>query len=296
MSTQSPPAAEPARPVNAVRLINLGLLVAAVLLTAFVIVPQWRSVRFRFTGQAVVDGSTFYLQPGDNYLTPMVVRFGEYEPAETQLVRQILKEGDTFLDVGANVGWFTVHGSKLVGTTGRVVAFEPEPSNLGFLRKNVQANGLKNVTVEEVALSNAAGSFKLYLEKANLGMHSLVLEHGGKHFIEVPTVRLDDHWKGKGEIKLVKIDTEGAEGMILDGMRETLKAQKGMELVVEFAPERLVKSGYDPDKVLQDLYALGYKASLIDEPGRKVVFLGTPTVKELNLSEEGPATSLHFKK
>lgn len=297
MSTQTPETTgTPPGRMHPVRMINLALLVGVAALVLFVIVPNWRRYAFRLTGKVTVDGSTFYLQPTDNFLTPLVLNTGEYEPTETRLVRETLKEGDVFIDVGANVGWYTVFAARAVGPSGQVVAFEPEPSNLDLLNRNVRLNRLTNVVVEGKGLSNAAGSFKLFLERGNLGMHSLVVEHEGRQYIDVETVRFDDYWKGKGAIKLIKIDTEGAEGMILDGMRETLK-QQGLELIVEFAPDRLQKSGYDPDKLLDDLYRLGYKASYLDEsPAKRVVYLGTPRVKDLDLSKEYPVVNLYFKR
>src|SRR5262245_36198270 len=138
MSTQAPPADDRARKFNPVRLVSLGLLLVAVGIVAFAAVTNGKMLWFRLTGQVTVDGSTFYLQPGDNYLTQLVVHSGEYEPTETQLVRQVLKEGDVFIDVGANIGWFTVHAAKLVGEKGQVIAFEPEPSNLAMLERNVR--------------------------------------------------------------------------------------------------------------------------------------------------------------
>jgi FkbM family methyltransferase len=296
MSTEAPPTSKPARGVHPVRLMTIALLLCATALATYGIARDCRRIRLRVTGQVDAQGSTFYLHPGDNYLTQLILNTGEYEPEETRLVRRILKDGDVFLDVGANIGWYSVHASKLVGEKGQVIAFEPEPRNLDMLKRNVRANGLKNVVVEGVALSNAEGSFKLYLEAGNLGMHSLVEEHGGKSFVNVKTVRLDDYWKDRGDIKLVKIDTEGAEGMILDGMRETLAKQKGLELIVEFAPRRLEKSGYDPDKVLGDLYKLGYKASQIDEEEGRVVFLGTPLTKDIKMNEADPVTNLYLKR
>jgi FkbM family methyltransferase len=277
-------------------MINLALLVGVAALVLFVIVPNWRRYAFRLTGKVTVDGSTFYLQPTDNFLTPLVLNTGEYEPTETRLVRETLKEGDVFIDVGANVGWYTVFAARAVGPSGQVVAFEPEPSNLDLLNRNVRLNRLTNVVVEGKGLSNAAGSFKLFLERGNLGMHSLVVEHEGRQYIDVETVRFDDYWKGQGDIKLVKIDTEGAEAMILEGMGETLRRHKGLELIVEFAPERWRKSGYDPDKVLEGLYQLGFKASVIDEDARRVVPLGTPLAKEFPFARNQPYCNLHLKR
>lgn len=298
MATEAPAAGSATRRPSPLRQItSIGLLLGLIAAGAFLLVTDWRRLRFRATGSVVVDGSTFYLQPNDNYLTQLVLREGTYEPTETRLVREVLKEGDVFLDVGANVGWYTVHAARRVGPSGKVIAFEPEPSNLAMLRRNVEVNGLSNVVVEGVALSSAEGSFKLYLEKGNLGMHSLVLEHeGGQHYVNVQTVRLDDYWKGKGAIKLVKLDTEGAEGMILAGMRETLRRHGRLELIVEYAPQRLKKSGYDPDKVLGELYELGYKASLIDESAGRVVPLGAPRAKDVPLHPANPVTNLYFKR
>jgi FkbM family methyltransferase len=286
----------PSRRFHPVRLVIIGSLLALILLSVFVIIPDWRKIHYRLTGRVNVDGATFHLQPGDNYLTQWILNDGEYEPTETKLTRSILKEGDVFVDVGANIGWYTVHAGKAVGKTGKVIAFEPEPGNLSLLRKNIEANGLTQAEADGRALSKEPGSFKLFLEKDNLGMHSLVMEHGGQRYIDVETMRFDDYWNDRGPIRLVKIDTEGAEGLILEGMAETLKRQKNMDLIIEFAPYRLVKSGYDPEKILANFYALGYKAAMIDEEKRQVVELGTPTVRELNLPKDDSVTNLHFHK
>jgi len=297
ISPSKPDAApQPARRSRPMRTLNLLLLVVALGLGTWYTVTNWRQIKFRATHTATADGSTFHLHDGDNYLTQLIVANGEYEPTETRLMKQILKPGDVFIDVGANIGWYSVHAAKIVGPNGKVVAFEPEPNNLALLHRNVQVNGLSNVIVDSRALSKEAGSFKLYLEKNNLGMHSLVVEHDGKQYIDVQTMRFDDYWKNQGEIKLVKIDTEGAEGMILEGMRDTLKSQKNLEIIMEFAPERLIKSGYDPDTLLKELYALGYKASIIDEVKDEVIPLGTPTTADLKLPRDDSVTNLYLKR
>jgi FkbM family methyltransferase len=292
VSQRTPTAERPWR----IRAVHVALLVCLPALATVPVVQNWRPIRFWATGRVSAEGATFYLQPDDKYLTQVVVKYGEYEPTETRLIRQVLGEGDTFIDVGANVGWYSVLAAKRVGETGKVVAFEPEPSSLETLRRNVRLNGLNNVVVEGKALSNAGGTFKLFLAKANLGMHSLVLNHGGEHYVEVEAVRFDDYWRGRGPVRLIKIDTEGAEAMILDGMRETLKSQKELGLIVEFAPWRWKKSGYDADRVLEGLYRLGFKASHIDESAKKVVYLGAPRVKDLNFpeGEDHAAPSLYL--
>jgi len=293
-TAKAPARSSPAR--SRLRYINFALLGVAIVLGVIYTVTHWRDITFRLTGKVDAEGSTFYLHADDNYLTPLIVKTGEYEPTETRLTRSILKKGDVFIDVGANIGWYSVHAAKIVGSDGQVIAFEPEPNNLDLLRRNVAANGLSNVVVDSRGLSNEVGSFKLFLEKNNLGMHSLIMEHDGQKYIDVQTIRFDDYWAGKGPIKLVKIDTEGAEGLIVDGMRDTLKTQKNLELIMEFAPHRLRKSGFDPDQLLSDLYAMGYKASLIDEVNDRVIELGTPLTRDIGLPRDDSVTNLHFKR
>jgi FkbM family methyltransferase len=296
MVSQAPSDRESARRFSPVRMISAGLAAALIALVVFAAVTQWRHYQLWATGKVAAHGSTFYLHPTDRYLTQVILKTGDYEPVETKLVQGILKEGDVFIDVGANIGWYTVIGSKLVGETGKVVAFEPDPTNFDMLRKNVEANRLKGVVLEEKGLSSAPGSFKLFLDRKNLGRHSMVLHYEEKHYVDVETVRFDDYWKDQGDIRLVKIDTEGAEGMILDGMMKTLEKHKRLELILELAPQRLACCGYDADKMLEGLYRLGFKASHIDEDGNRIVPMGTPRVKDFNLPDYDPCTNLYLKR
>lgn len=288
--------AAPARRNKVVWLINLTLLAILVGVLVWTGAATWRRANLYFTGRVSVEGAYFYLHPGDTYLTQSVLHLGEYEPMETRLVRERLQEGDVFLDVGANIGWYTVLASTRVGAGGKVIAFEPDPANAVMLRRNVEANGLTNVVVEEKALSNEPGKLKLFLDRKNLGRHSVVLKYDDKDYVEVETLRLDDYWKDGGDIRLVKIDTEGAEGFILDGMRQTLEKHPRLELILEFAPERLEKAGYDPDEVLDRLYRLGFKVTLIDEVRRRFVEMGTPKVKDFGFVGEDPYINLHLKR
>lgn len=188
----------PARRNKVVWLINLTLLAILVGVLVWTGAATWRRASLYFTGRVSVEGASFYLHPGDTYLTQSVLHLGEYEPMETRLVRERLQEGDVFLDVGANIGWYTVLASPRVGAGGKVIAFEPDPANAAMLRRNVEANGLTNVVVEEKALSNEPGKLKLFLDRKNLGRHSVVLQYDDKDYVEVETLRLDDYWKEGG--------------------------------------------------------------------------------------------------
>ena len=118
------------------------LLVAlTVALLAAPIVQDWeankRKLRYRWSGTVRTGGLTFHLNPEDRVMTPAMVRFGLWEPRETALIRGQLGPGDTFIDVGANFGYYTVIASKLVGEPGQVTAFEPDPVSFRLLGRNV---------------------------------------------------------------------------------------------------------------------------------------------------------------
>lgn len=143
---------------------------------------------------------------------------GTYEREQTALFEQLLRPGATVLDVGANVGYYTLLASVLVGDAGRVHAFEPEPRNAGFLRDHVRINRRGNVTVQQAAVSDRAGTARFDFGSGSGTGH---LADAGA--IEVRTLRLDDHCAEHGLApSAIKIDVEGAEMSVLQGARETL--------------------------------------------------------------------------
>jgi FkbM family methyltransferase len=144
---------------------------------------------------------------------------GTYEREQTALFEQMLRPGDTVLDVGANVGYYTLLAAVLVGEHGRVHAFEPEPRNAGFLRRHAAINRCRNVTVQQAAVSDRAGTARFDFGSGSGTGH---LADAGA--IEVRTLRLDDYCAEHGLAPTaIKIDVEGAEMSVLQGARETLR-------------------------------------------------------------------------
>ena len=161
---------------------------------------------------------------------------GDAEPEVQHALGELLKPGDVVFDVGANIGFFTILCSRLVGDGGRVYAFEPMPENADTLRHNIALNGLSNVTVVEKALSSSTGHAELFVSRWS-AFHSLNVEGASKreHLgpqagepIAVETVTLDE-FLAAGDVPapdLVKVDVEGAELAVLQGMRHTLESVK----------------------------------------------------------------------
>jgi FkbM family methyltransferase len=144
-------------------------------------------------------------------------------------IREYVKRGDTVYDIGANIGYVSLSLSKQVGPSGRVVAFEPLPENLALLRQAIAASGIENVSVLEIAASDARGTCTIRTA-GNPSMASLVWhqQDAGARSYEIATDRVDALVEG-GRIPpptFVKVDVEGAEGHVIRGMERTIARSK----------------------------------------------------------------------
>lgn len=173
--------------------------------------------------QVTLDDLTFKIPSQDITILPSLLN-GCYEQFEIALLKRMLRTGMTFVDVGANVGLYTVIASRLVGESGKVYAFEPEPKNFHLLKENLSSNNSTNVQVQMLAVGNQNGHMTLHLEKNSVGTHSLINKHGieGEQ-IMVDTIKLDDWFANvTEEIDLLKIDVEGYEPFVLEGSQSLL--------------------------------------------------------------------------
>src|SRR5580658_5837392 len=201
-------------------------LVRRGLLPSYLSYPLYNHLRPQYV---VVGDSRIYL--GDFNWLPLWAN-SVYEPWTSDLVKRELKQGDVFVDVGANIGYFTVMASKLVGERGRVFAFEPNPFSYEILKRNVEVNDLHNTTIEQKAVSNFSGRIELWANKGN----AYVWKDGTRtrETFSADSIRLDDYFQSQ-HIDLMKMDIDGGEMMALDGASRVLS--KDLEkLVIEFWP------------------------------------------------------------
>lgn len=186
------------------------------------------------------------------------------EAGTLSVVERLLPKGGCFVDIGANVGLFTLFAGQHVGERGRVVAFEPTPTTLQALHTTIWVNGLRGrVTVHEVAAGATSSQALLYLSETS-GHNSLVARQGGEQRIEVPVVRVDDLLDGLA-VDMVKIDVEGWELSVLEGLSRTIAANPDIVVIVEYAPSIIAKSGIDVQTWLQQLKKYKLKIFEIDE-------------------------------
>jgi FkbM family methyltransferase len=176
--------------------------------------------------------------------------FGAWEPADMAALPRLLRPGMVAVDAGANIGIFTLAMARLVGESGEVHAFEPEPGNAALLEENVRRNDLEGtVTVVRSALGEEAGSVSI---STGPDAASAYVSDGG---VEVPRLRLDDYPLSR--LDLLKLDIEGAELGALRGAARTIERFRPV-LLVECAERHLARAGGSARELIGLLRAAGY--------------------------------------
>lgn len=200
--------------------------------------------------------------PGDPVVSERLILRRRYEKRQTRRVRGLLRRGDVFVDVGANIGYYALLAASIVGPEGRVVAIEPDPEHAALLERARDLNGFHHLTVHAVALSDSAGTATLHRNEENRGNQSLladcVSKEGGT--VEVETRALDDllaEVLGGRAVDVLKIDVEGAEARVLAGADRTLE-RDCPEILLEYWPRGIRAFGGDPHALLSGLTARGY--------------------------------------
>ncbi len=185
-----------------------------------------------------------------------------YEQEVLNFIEQVDLKGSVCVDVGANLGLHSVFLSGRVGEQGAVVAFEPESHNFDLLTQNLKQNQCANVVAHQKAVGDQAGIAHLQIDRVNFGDHRTVSEANGQAAIQsVEIVRLDDALTSiaEGKIKLIKIDVQGHEVAVLAGMKETIRRNPEVLLLIEVFPAALRESGHSATELVLNLQALGFK-------------------------------------
>ena len=196
---------------------------------------------------------------------------GNWEAAETELIMSLLSPGDVFLDIGANLGWFTTHAAQTVGGTGHVHAFEPRSTTFRALRRSVSENGFsERCTLWNLALGDSSGRSALAWSPSERNQGHTFLAQGstleaGLEGESVEMSRLDDLGLS-ATVRMMKIDVEGAEPGVLRGGMKLIERDLPV-IVTEVFPRSLRQQGEDPDEFLRILSPLGYTTHRLTESG-----------------------------
>ncbi len=186
-----------------------------------------------------------------------------YELGVQRTLDQLLREGDTMVDIGANIGMIALHARSLVGDSGRVICFEPNPGCAGAVERHMKMNGIRNVEVRRCALAAAPDTLTLNFTSEHSGTATLAPVSGTVvKSIRVP-VRVGDDELEHVTPKVIKIDVEGFELQVLQGLRKTLARHKPF-LITELVDDHLARAGTSTDEIYEYLQDFGYTPYGID--------------------------------
>lgn len=198
----------------------------------------------------------------------------DWDDFETTLLEKEIQKGNVVLDLGANIGFYTLVLARLVGEKGKVYAFEADPTNFEILKKNVEINGYKNVILINKAVLDKNGKIKFYVDEGNTAGNSIYQGKNTKS-LEVEAVRLDNYFTKDRKIDFVKIDIEGSEFRAMMGMSKLLKENKKIKIMTEFYPKLLngigKENGLFAIDYLKFLRNLGFELYDIQEDSKSLV-------------------------
>lgn len=218
---------------------------------------------------ATISGMRFALDI--RHAVDLLCWIGRFEPAQTRLLKTIVRPGSTVVDAGANIGYYTLLCARWTGPAGRVIAFEPSPAPAARLETGVRHNGLMHVRVRRQALAAGEGEAVLRITSdpgfSSLGhpsTRSPVVEE-----IAVPTVSLDRVCREEGieRIHVLTMDVEGSELPALQGARRMLADGRIDVIVVEYNREIQMRCGFDPDALPAELRRHGFSVEIIGPRG-----------------------------
>ena len=208
----------------------------------------------------------------------------EYEPVTQRMFAHSLKPGMVVADVGAHIGYYSLLAAKLVGESGRVHAFEPCKETLSILDANVRRNGFETLVVHPCAVGSqrAIRQFNITGSSDSHGFYAHPLT-ATMRTVEIQQVSLDEIIKTP--LDAVKIDVEGAELEVLDGMRDVLARSPNMLLWVEWFPAGMRNAARDPLDLPERLAVLGFRDIQVLDDHNKAVRRLDETVEVIRSSE-----------
>jgi FkbM family methyltransferase len=214
--------------------------------------------------QTSARGLRFEIRDFREAIQRSIYFLGYFEFRETRAALRILRPGDCFVDIGANIGWYTLLAARRVGPSGRVIAFEPSAPVFDHLARHVQLNGFTNVTLEKRAIADRTGQAVLSgASPENQGLGSLLpaAAAAAAPGEDVDVVRFDDYFADRrpGAVRLMKVDVEGAELLVLRGMADALAAKVCDYILIEAAEPHLARGGASTAELLDMLRSKGYR-------------------------------------
>tara|TARA_B110000495_G_scaffold160861_1_gene145344 strand:+ start:56 stop:1132 length:1077 start_codon:yes stop_codon:yes gene_type:complete len=259
--------------------------------------------------KTTLDEHTIFLNPNDKVCIETYADVDSYDPGSTAILKKLLKKDMNVINIGANIGYFTLLAAREVGPQGKIFAFEPFPKTVELLQKNVDVNGYSNVDVVPMAVSDKTGTAKLALkpDSTHNFISNDISEYGTidvpltlnqrRNFIskydtiDVPLTTIDEYIKNQ-KIDFVIMDAEGHEPLILNGMAKTLEKNPHIQIITEYNPYTLEVAGNTGEKFIEIMENLEFNISIVGSEN-----MSKDMIKEKLLNIKYPNTStLYLRK
>jgi len=220
-------------------------------------ITNW-TIRQLLPKQLQFGEATVVLNPTDPVVSG-ALHFGVYEKAETKFFYTACHDGMTFLDVGANIGYYTALAARIVGPNGNVIALEPDPESYQYLEQTIKANAVGNVQAFQIAASDSPATLPLFISKDNRGDNRLYAPAEKRPQIEVKARPIDELLSENNinTVDFIKIDVQGYEPKVIAGLKKTITGSPNITILMEFWPKGIAEAGGDAKKFLDDLRKLG---------------------------------------
>lgn len=214
-----------------------------------------------------VNGYIMHIDKNDTIVSHYILENKAWEELSSSVMNSVIKSGDTVLDIGAHIGYYTLLASKRVGPHGKVYAFEPDPHNFSLLKKNIKTNNIKNVVLVNKAVGDKDTTTHFYLNPTNTGDNRTYKNDNPSKRITVQQIKLDGFITEP--VHVIKMDIQGSELKALEGMKRLLAKNPYLTIFSEFWPEGLLNNNSDPKKLLQILNKNGYSVTIVDDKKMK---------------------------
>ena len=222
-------------------------------------------------------GFTMQLTPTE-LLQAHLYLFSTYELPTTRFIAHYLKNNDVVLDIGANIGYISMFCAKAVGKGGKIYAFEPEHNNYAALQQHITLNSFTNIFPQRLAATSSPTTLRLYLASDNHGAHSTIFNPDvlTQEYEEVQGITLDSFVEEQNitKIALVKIDVEGAEYEVLQGMKTILQHQRPI-VIMEVNDALQLQRGMSLEAIKKEIFTqYDYQIFSTNEMGKLIPYQG----------------------
>lgn len=238
-------------------------------------------------------GYKLYINPMDTVVSATLAKTGTWEPFVSKQFIQIAKKARTIVDVGGNIGYFTLLGAACSKSSSNIFVFEPDVVNFQSLTKTVKENKLENVTCEKVAIAQNSGKISLFISPDNLGDHRTFDSGDNRETEVVRVVSLDDYFNEyPHEIDLLKIDIQGYEHFAIMGAKKLFQKKRIKVILSELWPYGLQIAGCNWRNYLKLLEQSGFSLWEVNEEEQLIRRLNKRKIADKILVEAEYSTTV----